>query len=64
MNNRADYCRHCVCPPTIYYQLHGMSSRGKCSQVDLHANVDGLSSSGLNVHVEARITNPNPVTWI
>lgn len=34
----------------------------KTPVVDLHVNVDGLSSSGLDVSIEARIGNPNPVT--
>lgn len=29
--------------------------------IDLHVNIDGLISSGLNVGIEARINNPNPI---
>jgi LEA14-like dessication related protein len=34
----------------------------KTPQIDLYVNVDGLSSSGLNVDIQARITNPNPLS--
>lgn len=34
----------------------------KTPQIDLYVNVGGLSSSGLDVSVEARITNPNPLS--
>ena len=30
--------------------------------IDLHVNIGGLASSGLNVAIEARISNPNPIT--
>lgn len=34
----------------------------KTPGIDLYVNIGGLSSDGLNVSVEAKITNPNPVT--
>ena len=34
----------------------------KTPGIDLHVNIGGLSSSGLNVGVEARINNPNLVS--
>jgi LEA14-like dessication related protein len=55
-------CRGIIPEPLREPAQEAVEKAVKTPGIDLHVNIGGLSSSGLNVGVEARINNPNLVS--